>query len=121
MLRLDRFSGAFLPLLMTLVCLVVSYPGQSCTRILWNSGETGVLVGRTMDWPESTQPVLMLLPRGIAHNGSVPGNAHAVEHPVHWTSVYASLVTGIYGVGSVDGFNEKGLGAHLHTLENPPF
>ncbi|AMZ77784.1 MULTISPECIES: linear amide C-N hydrolase [Enterobacter] len=95
---------------------ITSYQGHACTRILWNSGKTGVLVGRTMDWPESTHPVLMVLPRGLNHTGDVPGAPHSVVHPVQWTSNYASLVTGIYGVGSVDGFNEKGLGAHLLYL-----
>lgn len=117
MFRVYRSPRSFLPVMMAMVLLrLVSCPAQACTRILWNSGSTGVLVGRTMDWPESTHPVLMVLPRGLNHTGDVPGAPHTVAQPVHWTSDYASLVTGIYGVGAVDGFNEKGLGAHLLYL-----
>ncbi|NBU68764.1 MAG: linear amide C-N hydrolase, partial [Verrucomicrobia bacterium] len=28
----------------------------ACTRILWNNNKYGVLVARSMDWPESTEP-----------------------------------------------------------------
>jgi choloylglycine hydrolase len=27
---------------------------DACTRILWNNNKLAVVVGRTMDWPEST-------------------------------------------------------------------
>jgi len=94
---------------------------QACTRILWNSGRTGVLVGRTMDWPESTDPILLIFPRGRHRYGGLHGNNTAVENPAIWTSKYASLVTSIYGVGAVDGFNEKGLGAHLLYLNTTQY
>ena len=29
---------------------------DACTRVLWNTNKLAVVVGRTMDWPESTQP-----------------------------------------------------------------
>lgn len=35
-----------------------------CTRILWNTNDRAVLTGRTMDWPESTEPVLTVFPGG---------------------------------------------------------
>ncbi|MBU9839258.1 linear amide C-N hydrolase [Rahnella aceris] len=111
----------FLFLLMLTMLSVVIAGGwasgvQACTRILWNTGRTGVFVGRTMDWPESTDPILMIFPRGRHRSGALPGGSVAVEDPAVWTSKYASLVTSIYGVGAVDGLNEKGLGAHLLYL-----
>lgn len=38
---------------------------QACSRILWNDNGLAVVVGRTMDWPQSIQPVLTVLPRGM--------------------------------------------------------
>lgn len=93
-----------------------------CSRILWNNNKYGVLVGRTMDWPESTEPVLWFLPRGMERDGSKCGLETVVqENPLRWTSKYASLAVGIYGVGTVDGMNEKGLGGHLLYLSKTDF
>ena len=43
----------------------------ACTRVPWNDNKLAVVVSRTMDWPESTQPVLTGFPRAC--------NATAVE------------------------------------------
>ena len=43
---------------------------QACTRVLWNENKLANVVGRTMDWPESTQPILTVFPRGIKRDGS---------------------------------------------------
>ena len=94
----------------------------ACTRILWNNNQFGVLVARSMDWPESTEPVLWFLPRAMKRDGSKCGTETVVkENPLRWTSKYASLVTSIYGVGSADGMNEKGLGGHLLYLAKTEF
>ena len=92
---------------------------DACTRILWNNNKLAVVVGRTMDWPESTQPILTMLPRGMSRDGGRAGPQVAVpDNPARWTSRYGSLVTSIYGIGTADGLNERGLGAHmLYLLE----
>lgn len=93
-----------------------------CTRILWNDNKFAVLVARTMDWPESTEPVLWFMPRGMDRDGSKCGRETVVlDNPLRWSSKYASLITSIYGVGSVDGLNEKGLGGHLLYLAKTDF
>src|ERR1700731_4885586 len=46
---------------------------EACTRILWNKNKLAVVVGRTMDWPESTQPILTMLPRGMSRDGGRAG------------------------------------------------
>ena len=103
-----------------LVTGVTSSP--ACSRILWNNNKYGVLVARTMDWPESTEPVLWFLPRGMDRDGSKCGPETVVkENPLRWNSKYASLAIGIYGVGTVDGMNEKGLAGHLLYLEKTDF
>ena len=96
---------------------------EACTRILWNentqSESVGPLVGRTMDWPISTDPVLTVFPRGATRQGGQLGSAIVVkENPANWKAKYGSLVTTIYGIGAVDGVNEKGLAAHLLYLND---
>jgi penicillin V acylase-like amidase (Ntn superfamily) len=95
---------------------------DACTRVLWNSNKLAVVVGRTMDWPESTDPLLAMLPRGMNREGGRAGPQVVVaDNPARWTSKYASLVTTIYGVGTADGLNERGLGAHMLYLQATDF
>lgn len=98
------------------LCLLAS-PIHSCSRILWNDNKLAVLVGRTMDWPESTMPILTVFPRGLQREGGRAGGEVVVkDNPARWTSKYGSMVTTIYGIGSADGFNEKGLAMHMLYL-----
>jgi len=93
-----------------------------CTRIFWNDNQLAAVVGRTMDWPESTEPTLTVFPRGAERNGGMVGPQVVVaENPLTWVTRYASLVTTIYGVGTADGLNERGLAAHLLFLTATDF
>jgi penicillin V acylase-like amidase (Ntn superfamily) len=95
---------------------------DACTRVLWNNNKLAVLVGRTMDWPETTDPILTMLPRGMNRDGGrVGAQVLVTDNPARWTSKYASLVTTIYGVGTADGLNERGLGAHMLYLQTTDF
>jgi penicillin V acylase-like amidase (Ntn superfamily) len=90
-----------------------------CTRVLWNTNAKYVMAGRTMDWPESTEPTIVAFPRGRERDGGKVGEVVAVaDNPLRWTSRYASLVTTVYGIGVVDGFNEAGLGMHALYLKS---
>lgn len=94
----------------------------ACSRILWNNNALAVVVGRTMDWPESTQPVLTVMPRGMQRNGGLVGpQVLEMTNPAKWTSQYGSLVTTVYGVGTADGLNEKGLSGHMLYLNAADF
>jgi choloylglycine hydrolase len=100
------------------------FPGlaDACSRILWNDNGYAVMVGRTMDWPESTQPILTVFPRGLERDGGKAGPETVVaENPARWTSKYGSVVTTVYGIGAADGMNEKGLAAHLLYLTSTDF
>ena len=105
------------------VLALLASPGAlACTRILWNEGGPAVLVARTMDWPESTQPILTVLPRGLAHDGGRVGGEDLHDpNPEKWTSKYGSLVTTVYGLGAADGVNEGGLAAHMLYLDATDF
>ena len=46
---------------------------DACSRILWNDNKLAVVVARTMDWPESTEPVLTVFPRGAERHGGMVG------------------------------------------------
>lgn len=90
-----------------------------CTRVLWNTDGRYVMAGRTMDWPESTQPTIVAFPRGRQRDGGKIAELVVVaDNPLRWTSRHASLVTTVYGIGTVDGFNEAGLGMHALYLKS---
>ena len=94
---------------------------QACTRILWNDNKLAVVVGRTMDWPESTEPILTVFPRGVKHNGGPLGHDIVVkDNALAWTAKYGSLVTTIYGVGTADGLNELSRSTAMHRRHHGP-
>jgi choloylglycine hydrolase len=96
----------------------ISPVADACSRILWNNNQFAVIAGRTMDWPESTMPILTVLPAGMERNGGMAGPEQAVkENPAKWTSKYGSLITSVYGIGTADGVNEKGLAGHMLYLK----
>jgi penicillin V acylase-like amidase (Ntn superfamily) len=100
----------------------LSTAATACSRVLWNDNKLAVVVGRTMDWPESTQPLLTVFPRGLQRNGGIVGSEVLFgENPAKWISKYGSLVTTIYGIGSADGLNEKGLAGHMLYLNATDF
>ncbi len=104
------------------VSLLAAAHSFACTRVLWNEGGPAILVGRTMDWPESTQPILTVLPRGLKHDGGKLGGQSLNDpNPLTWTSKYGSLVTTVYGLGAADGMNEHGLAAHMLYLNAADF
>ena len=92
-----------------------------CTRVLWNTNGLAVLTGRSMDWPESTQPLIVAFPLGRQRDGFQPAGVGNDPNPLRWTSRYASLVTTIYGVGTIDGLNSAGLAGHGLYLQATDF
>ena len=82
-----------------------------CTRIFWNDNSVAKTVGRCMDWSVSDEPELWFVPRGTKRAGG--HDADSLE----WTSTYASVVTSMWSLGTVDGMNEHGLAAHALYLD----
>lgn len=72
-----------------------------------------------MDWPESTEPLIVAFPRGRARDGGLLLTEVVVpDNPLRWTSTHGSLVTTVYGLGTVDGLNERGLAVHALYLKS---
>ncbi|MCB1265329.1 MAG: linear amide C-N hydrolase [Mycobacterium sp.] len=92
-----------------------------CTRVLWNTNDLAVVTGRSMDWPESTQPLIVAFPPGRQREGFNPPGTGNDPNPLHWTSRHASLVTTLYGVGTIDGLNDAGLAGHGLYLQATDF
>ena len=93
-----------------------------CTRVLWNDNDLAVLAGRSMDWPESTEPLIVGFPRGLDRDGGLLAGHPVVEqNPLRWTSRYRSLATTVYGIGTIDGVNERGFAAHGLYLQETDF
>jgi len=113
------------PLIAMICASIILAPIQAalaCTRVLWNDNKVAVVVGRTMDWPESTQPILTVFPMGMKRDGSRIGTQVVVaDNPARWTSRYGSIVTTVYGVGTADGVNEKGFAIHMLYLTATDF
>lgn len=82
-----------------------------CTRIFWNDNPIAKTVSRCMDWSVSDEPELWFVPSGLTRTGCDDTGA------LTWTSIYASVVTSMWGIGTVDGMNEKGLAAHALYLD----
>ncbi len=74
-----------------------------------------------MDWPESTEPLIVAFPAGRERNGIHPVGIVEDANPVLWTSRHASLVTTVYGMGTVDGLNDAGLAGHALYLNATDF
>jgi choloylglycine hydrolase len=83
---------------------------HACTRVLYETGENGFIVGRTMDWYDDTGTDLWAFPRGMSRDGG------AGPKSIKWTSKYGSVVGDIYDVASADGMNEAGLVANILYL-----
>ena len=82
-----------------------------CTRIFWNDNAVAKTVSRCMDWSVSDEPELWFVPRGVTRSGN------AGDTSLGWTSNYSSVVVSMWGIGTVDGLNEKGLAAHALYLD----
>ena len=93
-----------------------------CTRVFWNDNDVARVAGRTMDWPDAADPVLTIFPRGTFHDGGLAaGRTVVAENPLRWTSRYGTLIVTIYGAGTIDGINERGLAAHMLHLDDADF
>jgi penicillin V acylase-like amidase (Ntn superfamily) len=102
--------------------ITVPLVAEACTRVLSNESKLGVFVSRTMDWPESTEPKLLVFPRGIKRDGGlVAGERQLVGAAATWTSKYGSVIVSVYGLGTVDGVNERGLGGNALFLAATDF
>jgi penicillin V acylase-like amidase (Ntn superfamily) len=77
-------------LLLGLVTLALTSTARPCSRVLWESGNGQVFVGRTQDWTEKANSAFRLYPRGIERTGAVAQNPH------RWTSKYGSLALSAY-------------------------
>lgn len=109
-----RFAAKALAVTCLFASLALAPVADACTRILWNTSKLAVFVGRTMDFPVSTEPVITVLPRGMVRDGGIfAGERIDVVNPARWTSRYGSIVTSVFGAGTADGLNEKGVGMHL--------
>lgn len=117
---LHKFAGG--TLIAAAMGLASLQTADACSRILWNGNNLAVVVGRTMDWPESTEPKVTLFPRGMKRDGGRLGPAVVIkDNPAAWVSKYGSMVVTVYGVGTADGFNERGLAAHMLYLTATDF
>ena len=92
------------------VLVVGAKLAAACSRVLWADNGVAVLVGRNMDWYEDMHTDLWAFPRGMKRTGEAGPNS------LIWTSKYGSIAASVYGIGTADGMNEKGLVANMLWL-----
>lgn len=91
-------------------------PLVACSVAFWNNNGIAEVVARTMDLYLSDKPLIVVMPRGVAHR------AHVATHPAEWVAKYGSVVVTAFHSSAVsDGINEKGLAAHLLYLHETQY
>jgi choloylglycine hydrolase len=95
-----------------LTSIVIVIPASACTEFSHDFKNVGVFTARTMDSFIDLKPNLAVYPRGIETNGRL------TENPLKWTSKYGYTTIDETNLGNAtaEGFNEKGLSAHLLYL-----
>lgn len=121
-LRPLRSRATMIAAAVALIIGVAVSTATACTRILWNDNSVSVVSARSADWVGSSQPGLLVLPRGMRKSGAFLGSRRmVVQNPARWTSRYGSAVTSNYGTTVVDGMNERGLAAHAMWLKGTDY
>ncbi len=80
-----------------------AFQADACTRVLYETGTKGYIVGRTMDWMVDPHSDLWSFPKGMERDGGVGPKS------IKWTSKYGSVATSFYNIATVDGMNDAGL------------
>ncbi|GEA60833.1 linear amide C-N hydrolase [Vibrio comitans] len=80
---------------------------DACTRMLWNTNNDFVIVGRNEDYFSASAPTLVKTPHGVSRKGSNESNTPTIS----WTVKYGSVVAYANNRFPMDGMNEKGLTA----------
>lgn len=122
----DFFSRPHLWVVTLLLIAISATPAFACSRLLWNSTDNQVIVGRSMDWAYPFDDNLYITPRGDTVTGG------AAVNPLSWTVKYGSVTSSISNWlmkqgpftlddGAADGFNEKGFAAHFLYLSGSQY
>jgi len=80
---------------------------DACTRMLWNTDNDFVMVGRNEDYFSASSPTLVKTPHGVSRIGSTDDPKHAVK----WDVKYGNIAVYANNRFPMDGMNEKGLTA----------
>jgi len=110
MVRRLRISSMLLAGVAMAAISGITQDSVACTRAVYLGKESQTVTGRSMDWVEDMQTNLWVFPRGMKRDGGLGKGS------LEWTSKYGSVVASIYGGGTADGMNEKGLVANLLYL-----
>jgi choloylglycine hydrolase len=112
---LMHLRARLIALATTALLLAAAHPdADACSRALYFGKEGQTVTGRTMDWVEDLKSNLYLMPRGMEHTSNT-------KTPFTWTSKHGSVIASIYGGGTADGMNEKGLVVNMLYLSESKY
>lgn len=112
----SQFFQRGLILGIALIFFFLMQVANACSLVFWNNNKQAKVTARSMDLYTSDQPQLVVLPRGMNHDGMAGNNS------IKWVSRYGSVVVTAFHTNAVsDGMNEAGLGAHLLYLHETQY
>lgn len=89
---------------------------NACSRILYGTAYGSYIVGRTMDWADTSAAIaIWVFPREMKRDGGLGAK------PIQWTSKYGSVIVSLYDAGTNEGMNEKGLVVNALYLAETDF
>ena len=81
-----------------------------CTGIRLTAGDGAVVFGRTLEFGQTLESNILMIPRNFLFVGAALNNATGLS----WKSQYACVGANMFGLNElIDGVNEKGLAAGL--------
>lgn len=91
---------------------LVSVKADACTRVLYETGNKGYIVARSMDWMENPGTDLWSFPQGMKRDGGLGAGS------ITWTAKHGSVIASFYNIATVEGMNDAGLVANtLYLVE----
>lgn len=96
-----------------LIFLLSFSPLIGCSRVFLNDSAAKLVI-RSMDLDRYDDAKVTINPRGFKRDGGA-------ENALTWQAKYGSVTTTVFGNGTADGMNEKGLAGHLHYLDGAKY
>ncbi|MHB1789999.1 MAG: linear amide C-N hydrolase [Acidimicrobiales bacterium] len=86
-----------------------------CSRVFWSDNDVAKVAARTLDWADSDDPMLWVLPRGIVRDGGTG------EGAISWIARYGSVAATGFEIVTTEAINDQGLAVHILYLDETAY